>query len=372
MNPESQGLPSQPDSKWIDPGATTTRADVCQVQSTQTETILLFGRQQPPLAPGQTHAKLDHRILLSPILAKQLAAALKQAVRGSDAQSGRENATPSGNVRSAPTDADAPAAARPLLGLVQRLDVGFGFEKSFKLTAGSVLVDRMILGVRSKLTDAASLLRICRGIGMPPAHLSLFEQSLPEANTVGFGYEDSPQGGLYKVYLEFWEQLSQRLRGARGPLRPEPLFLGFKWDARDNTRSAIARYTCHPMISILGILRRLDALYEDRTDSPSFEATRDIIELASRRIGGDSFVYVEAAEEGNPRKSFDINFYKAGLRVGDLQPALATLWRRYAIPGEPARGISARADACPFGHLSGGLGRDGQDFLTVYYELEGL
>ena len=367
---ESQGVPPQPDSKWIDPGETTVRADVCQVQSTRAETILLFGRQQP--AQGEANAKLDRRILLSPILAKQLVAALKQAVRGFDASRNSENATPAGNVRSAPTDADAPAAARPLLEKVRQLGVGFGFEKSFKLTAGSVLGDRMILGVRSKLTDTSSLLQICREIGMPSAHMALFEKSLPEANTIGFGYEGGPEGGFYKVYLEFWEQLSQRLQGARGPLQPELLFLGFKWDARDSTRSAIARYTCHPMISIPRILRRLDALYENRKDSPSFQATRDIMEAASRRIGGDSFVYVEAAEEGNPRKSFDINFYKAGLRVGDLQPALAALWKRYAIPGEAAQGIDDRAGACPFGHLSGGLGRDGQDFLTVYYELEGI
>jgi len=34
----------------------------------------------------------------------------------------------------------------------------------------------------------------------------------------------------------------------------------------------------------------------------------------------------------------------------------------------------ASADALgqPFGHLSGGLGRDGRDFLTVYYEIEAL
>jgi hypothetical protein len=369
MNPES---PSQPASKWIDPGATTTRADVCQVQSTRTETVLLFGRQEAPAAEGERRARLERRIMLSPLLAKQLVAALKNVVRGFDARLGSENATPAGNVRSAPSDADAPLAARPLLERVRRLDVGFGFEKSVKLAAGSVLSDRMILGVRSKLADPQSLLRICREIGMPAAHLVTFEQLLPEANTVGFGYEGSAQGGLYKVYLEFWERFVQRMRSASGPVKPDLLFLGFKWDVQDSTRSAIARYTCRPLISIPEILNRLDALYENRRDSPSFQATRDIIERASRKIGGDTFVYVEAAEEGNPRKSFDINFYKAGLRVSDLQLPLAALWRRYSIPGEPARAIDARAGACPFGHLSGGLGRDGQDFLTVYYELEGI
>jgi hypothetical protein len=94
--------------------------------------------------------------------------------------------------------------------------------------------------------------------------------------------------------------------------------------------------------------------------------------LASQRIGNDSFVYVEASEEGNPRKSFDINFYKAGLQVFDIAPVLTTLWQRYDIPGMPEQILPGQVGACPFGHLSGGLGRDGRDFLTMYYELEGI
>lgn len=369
MNPESQGVPSQLEFKWIDPGVPDTRADICQVLSSREETMLLFGTRQAPFTEGGRRARLDRRIVLSPALAKQLAASLKSLVRTLETPLDGENATPAGNIRSAPSDEDAPVAARPLLDLVRRLDVGFGFEKSLKMSAGSLLVDRMILGVRSKLTDAQSLLRICRQIGMPAAHLALFEESLPEANTVGFGFEGSPRGGIFKVYLEFWERLRQRVQtGAQ----PDLLFLGLKWDARDSAMSAVARYTCYPLLSVKGILRRLDALYEGRSDSPSLQATREIIGLASRKVGDDSFVYVEAAEEGNPRKSFDVNFYKAGLRVTELQPVLSALWRRYSIPGEPPQEIAAQAGVYPFGHLSGGLGRDGQDFLTVYYELEGL
>ena len=331
--------------------------------------MLLFGTRQPPFTKTGQRATLDHRIVLSPALAKRLVSSLRDIVRALEAPLDSANATPAGNLRSAPSDEDAPLAARPLLHMVRDLGVGFGFEKSLKMSAGSIFTDRMILGVRSKLTDAQSLLRVCRQIGMPPAHLALFEESLPEANTVGFGFEAGPKGGIFKVYLEFWEQLRLRVRSGT---RPELLFLGFKWDIHDNALSAIARYICYPLLSIKGIMQRLDTLYAGRGDSPSLQATREIVRLASRRIGDDSFVYVEATEEGNPRKSFDVNFYKAGLRVTELQPMLSALWQRYAIPGEPLQDIAAQAGVCPFGHLSGGLGRDGRDFLTVYYELEGI
>ena len=369
MKTESQPPSAEPDLNWVDRGVTETRADVCQVISSREETMLLFGTRKAPSTDGAQHATLDRRIILTPGLAKELVGNLKDFLRAYEASRGSSNAMPAGYIQSAPGDDDAPEGARPLLRMVRDLDVGFGFEKSFKLSPGSVLADRMILGVRTRLTDAKSLLGICREIGMPEAHLALFEKSLPDANTAGFGFEGSPQGGMFKVYLEFWERLRQRVATTT---EPDLLFLGFKWDARDSSRSALARYTCYPLLSIEGILQRLDALYEDRGDSPSLQTTREIIALAARRIGNDSFVYVEAAEEGNPRKSFDINFYKAGLQVADLQPALSALWQHYAIPGKPGEGLPAQIGEYPFGHLSGGLGRDGRDFLTVYYELEGI
>lgn len=361
--------PESTDYQWVDPGLPPVRADICQVLSSREETMLLFGARQQPFTDSDRRATLDRRIVLSPTLAKQLALSLRQLINEREMLPGSENATPAGQFRYAPGDDDAPVAARPLLQLVRNLDVGFGFEKSVKLTAGSALTDRMILGVRSALVDPDALRDLCRRIGMPAAHLAQFSEALPAANTVGFGYEDSPEGGMYKVYLEFWEQLRQRPQPDSSPAL---LFLGFKWDAGNPARAAVARYTCYPMLNISGINRRLEALYEGRSQSPSLQATQQIIALASRRIGNDSFVYVEAAEEGNPRKSFDINFYKAGLRVIDIAPALTALWQRYDIPGAPGQSVSAQVGACPFGHLSGGLGRDGRDFLTMYYELEGI
>jgi len=360
-------MPPEPELRWIDAGEPEIRADVCQVQSTREEAALLFGTRD---REGAMQARLLRRVVINPLLAKQLAAGLARIVRGHDAQ--LANATPAGNLRSAPTDEDAPAAARPLLARVRELGTGFGFERSFKMSAGRLQDDRLILGVRSKLTDAASLAGVCRHIGMPEAQIERFEQALPEANTVGFGFEGDEHGGVYKVYLEFWDKLWQRLLRAPRDLSPELLFLGFKWQARDAARATVARYTCHPLLPVEDIRRRLEALYEARSDSPSLQATLDMLSLAAGRVRGDSFVYVEAEEEGNPRKSFDLNLYKARLRVDELQPVLSAVAQIHAIPAQTLVQATARAAGRPFGHLSGGLGRDGRDFLTVYYELEGL
>lgn len=344
--------------RWLDPGIAALRAEVCQVQSTREEFALLFGVQ----ADGK--AKLQRRILVSPLLAKQLAAAL--AALGRD-----PNATPAGSIDSAASEADAPTAARPMLALVRGLGVGFGFEKSFKLSAGSVQDERVILGVPTERAPREALLRICRELGMSEAHLEQFERRLPEANTVGFGFEGGRKGGSYKVYLEFWERVVQRLRLDPANRAPQVLFLGYKWPVHGGGRSALAEYTCHPLLAVDGIARRLAALYPP--DSHSLAAAQEILQLGAARLGpGDSFVYVEATEEGNPRRSFDLNLYKVGLRVGDLRAPLSRLCENYSIKSVQLESLLEQCGTRPFGHLSGGVGREGEDFLTVYYEIEGM
>lgn len=354
-------MAQQPEVRWIDAGVGELRAGVFQVQSTRAETMLLFGQ-----STGKGRARLDRRIVLAPSLAKQLAASLADAVRAYEARSGGGNATPAGRIESVARDEDAPAAARPLLARVRDLGVGFGFEKSFKMSADGVRGDRVILGVRTRLAGEGALAGVCRAIAMPPDYLAQFEARLGEANTAGFGFEGDSNGGFYKVYLEFWDRLWQRVQRDPRDVSPALLFLGFKWAAKDSSRRALARYTCHPLLTVPTIARRLGTLSE----GPSLQAAREILAAAAARVGQDSFVYVEAEEEGNPRRSFDLNLYKARLRVADLAPVLRTLAKRYKI--KDVSKLIEETGHRPFGHLSGGVGRDGQDFLTVYYEIEGL
>jgi hypothetical protein len=345
--------------RWIDGGIAALRPSACQVKSTREETVLLFGSPE----------KLERRIILNPAMAKELAAGLAAVMREYDAQL---NATPAGAGTSAVGEADVPPAARPLLAAARRLASRFGFEKSFKMSAGGLAGERVIFGLRARELDPAALQEACRSLGMPAGLMPQMAEGLGEANTIGFGFEGDAEGGVYKLYLEFWDRLRQRLAADPRNVAPALLFLGLKWPASGAGPFAVARYTCHPLLSVRGILARLQALYDARRDAPSFAAARAILELAARRIGSDSFVYVEAAEEGNPRASFDLNLYKARLRLADLRPILDSLGRAYAL--DPARLEEIVQDNAerPFGHLSGGLGRRGEDFLTAYYEIEGL
>jgi hypothetical protein len=95
-----------------------------------------------------------------------------------------------------------------------------------------------------------------------------------------------------------------------------------------------------------------------------------MVELAARRIAPEKMLYLEVSEEGNPRRSFDVNLYKAGLRLRELEGCLAPVFAHYRPPQAPLRLLLGQLDKA-FGHVAGGLDREGRDFLTLYYGMHG-
>ena len=134
----------------------------------------------------------------------------------------------------------------------------------------------------------------------------------------------------------------------------------------------MARYTAYPLLSVKDILKRLSKIYEGHPDRTSFEIVKGIISLASSRVPNDLFIYLEVSEEDNPRRSFDINLYKANLYMEELSHFLSKMCRHYSIPSEEFDSLYDQVGDKLFGHLAGGIDREGKDFLTIYYEVEGL
>ena len=75
-------------------------------------------------------------------------------------------------------------------------------------------------------------------------------------------------------------------------------------------------------------------------------------------------------EENTPRRSFDINVYNAKLQLKEVYPLLQKIYQHYSIPARDFHALYNQFRTKIIGHLSGGIGRDGKDFLTVYYGLE--
>ena len=240
-----------------------------------------------------------------------------------------------------------------------------GFEKSFKMANGMLLSNRYLLGIHRNDATPASLCGLCERLAMPAQQLAAFRENLPGANTVHFGFEGHATGGVYKVYLEYAGRLPRTHAGG-GDTAPVLLHLAYKWDALDRSKCTVAKYVCHPRLSTAGILARLADMYSGHADRSSFEAARSIIEFAACRTR-EALMYLEVSEEGNPRSSFDINLHEAGLRLQDIGHWLSALRVHYSIPPDRFERIFAQISAEKLGHMSGGISREGGDFMTVYY-----
>lgn len=257
-----------------------------------------------------------------------------------------------------------------LIELVSSRGLAFGREDSFKMANGRLLDERLLIGIRRGRIPAATFVEIAAGMGMPEEFRSPFVERLAEADVVLFGLENGEAGLMCKAYLEFWEKLRRRVL-ATGTKDPELLNLGFKWYAGEESARVVSRYICYPVLDLAGTLRRIRGIYDDgATDTPSCQIALQLVQRAARR--GAGLIYLEVAEEGTPRRSYDLNLYKANLTLADIEQELRQAASRYQLPREEFEAFCSELRERPLGHLSGGLARDGGDFLTVYYETQPL
>ena len=81
-------------------------------------------------------------------------------------------------------------------------------------------------------------------------------------------------------------------------------------------------------------------------------------------------LYLDVTEEGTSRKSFDVNFYRAKLRVEIVTAFLDRLGAHFRLPSDVVLGAFAGIQDLRLGHIAGGVDRRGRDFLTIYYGAE--
>jgi hypothetical protein len=259
-----------------------------------------------------------------------------------------------------------------LFHLAQDLQVEFGVEYSFKMCRQTLLPNRFLITISKDSIEPhpqARILDACDRIDMPAQFRETFLEKLPTANYVHFGFEENARSCLYKAYLEFWTKWEDEITNR--PERSDPflLYLGFKWDASDHAKHALARYTCYPLMSAADIMTRLRDIYQGPQYEEPRAATKEILDIALARTASHNILYLEVSEGNNPRRSFDMNMYRAKIPLKDLHHLLSKMCQNYSIPTEEFDKLYEKIDDKMLGHVSGGIDRQGQDFLTIYYKM---
>ncbi|MCG6533704.1 MAG: hypothetical protein L7F78_03235 [Syntrophales bacterium LBB04] len=300
-------------------------------------------------------------------------------------EGGPRKESPSGESAIAPSRYAAPSRQRRmsrveqtddraahLFWAVKDLDMRVALEHSFKFLEKTLLSDRLLVGVQQPgdANRRDAILEVCRELAMPEDFQQKFRVQLPNANTILFGFEKSDTRSVYKTYLEFSDRLTEALQ--KDP-KPESVVLheGFKWDASDNTKKMMAEYRTFLFSEAREMALRISESFYAKSETNAFRIVDDVIDLAGSRTATGELLYFEVTEESNPRRSFDVNLYRANLRMEEVYPLLVAAARHYSVELDRFDALYEDVRTQIFGHLSGGTDRQGRDFLTVYFSEKG-
>jgi hypothetical protein len=377
---ESQ-KPGQPHLIWDDSQATGYSPATAQVKATKEEVWLLLGTTRKEHSePRDLQSQSGVRIIMSPYTAKQLSIALNEVLRKCEETFGPLEEKP--QTRSLQRQTQSPFRLPPfkseearervsfLFDLLKNLDLTVGLERSFKVSEKTLLPNRFLLGFipdSIRENPYEKILDVCKRMRMPEKFFPAFAQDLPEATMVGFGIEEDETACVVKAYVEFKKRYEEALK--KGPNKSDSYVShwGYKWDAAENTKGALARYTCFPAFTAEDILERLSASFYHRRERTPFELIKGVLDLASKKVGRDKFLFLEVNEENNPRSSYDINMYGANFRLEELYPFFSEMCQHYSIPDKQFHFLYDPVRTRTFAHISGGIDRKGRDFLTIYF-----
>ena len=203
------------------------------------------------------------------------------------------------------------------------------------------------------------LLDLCQELGLPDHFREPLLQGLPDAKLLHFGFEENEMGSIYKVYLEM---------NVKSRLYPFLLYQGFKWDASDPVRGSLARYTCYPSFTPKEMVERISLAFRGADSEEPLNIARSIVAAAADITS--EILYLDVAEDNNKRRSFDINMYKSGIALFVLYPLLSRIRDHYLVPLPEFQAFFESVKDKRFGHLSGGVDREGRSFFTVHFGVE--
>lgn len=270
-----------------------------------------------------------------------------------------------------PQDTSGARAAR-LLRLVSAWGIPHQYERSLRLSEGSLQGNRFLLTVNAAdIPDnaAAQTLSICDQFAMPLALRDAAAENFAIAKCVHFGFEGSTDSVIFKLYLEADVPAAQ-VQKARAAREPVLMHLAFKWDLlRDST--VTTRYFWHPGLRASEIEERLAHVYRD-AQAESQEIARALLRTAVERVSPEALQYLEVEEAENSRRSFDLNVYNAKLQVRDIYDLLQRMRVSFGIRPGQFQALYDQIKGMALGHLAGGLHRNEKDFFNLYYGAVGL
>jgi tryptophan 7-halogenase len=262
--------------------------------------------------------------------------------------------------------------ALDLIRLVEQLGAPYGLERSVKIMPRALYDDRCLISIgRAALGGAPveRLLQMGNELQMPPAFAEALPAALQRADIVHFGYEAAAGHEVYKVYFEYASDVRAAI--AANGQDPVLVHLAYKWTPRRADSGALTRYSWVRCGTRSVLEARLRALLPEEDAPRALRCALGLVSRTTALADSGELMLMEVEEPGNTRRSCDLNVYDAGLQLRDIASLLDATLRDFEVPTARARSTFGRSEPTALGHLSAGLARDGSEFVTVYFGVEG-
>lgn len=239
-------------------------------------------------------------------------------------------------------------------------------ESSAKLVPGALLTDRFLLSV--PLADLpprtiGDVVDMAETLGLAAEAAAILSLDLETAGVLHFGYEAGRNGAVLKLYCEFPDAVADWDR-ARREGRRLLVHRAVKWDPEEPDRAAVSLYEADPTLSVTDTV---DRIIELMGDNPAADLAVSLFHRAAGRLPASDRLFLEVTEEGTARRSFDLKVYDAGFTFGELGAALPGIAEAFALDRIDRDRLARLPSGVALGHISGGRGRDGKLFFTLYY-----
>lgn len=252
--------------------------------------------------------------------------------------------------------------ANRLLAIFRGVSLG-GVEWSMKFSATGLTANRFLLGISSENWYQLHLEQVRESLRVPAELWERILEDMQHARAMFFAYEPGEGAGTYRIYLEF--TILPAVLQQQGVC---PLGCGYKWDPEHKRISAVTVYRQRYLPDKQAFKHYLAPYFSNVQHSGIRHLAASLIDQAAHQTDVSNFMFLEVGETESQRDSFTVSFRGVDIPVLKHIPDFLQLAASLALPESQVLEHFLPNEPRSICSLGVGTGRDGHEFLTIYYD----
>ncbi len=239
-----------------------------------------------------------------------------------------------------------------------------GVEWAMKFSATGLVGNRFTLGMARAHWHLLDWDLLAQVLAVPPSLWQQVRRDMAQAGAALFAFEPGNGGAdSYRIYLE-------RLPPPEALRQPGvlPLGRGYKWQPATGREVAVTDYRMRHLASRQAFAAWRDPYLAGLAHPVLQQVAERIIAQAVALADPCQFMLLEVNEADTRRDSFALTFRGLELPLRGFIPDLLRLACSLALNESDVLGLLVADEPRSLYSLAAGMGRDGHEFLTVYYD----